>query len=95
MGLVELKVKEYPEEQANHPVSTFTKIVDAASDAAKIAADAVKKFGVAPEMAGNGPILNANEKDDKLPVRPKKAPEIENFTKISDAAAELLDQNDF
>lgn len=95
LGLVELKVKEYPEEQPNNPVSAFVKIAEAASDAAKIAADAAKKFGAAPETAGNGPILDAKQKDDKLPIQPAKAPEIENFTKISDAAAELLDQNDF
>lgn len=95
LGLVELKVKEYPEEQPNNPVSAFAKIADAASDAAKIAADAAKKFGTAPETAGNGPILDENKKDDKLPIQPAKAPEIENFTKISDAAAELLDQNNF
>ena len=94
LGLVELKVKEYPEEQPNNPVSNFSN-ADAASDAAKIASDAAKKFGVAPETAGNGPILDAKQKDDKLPIQSEKAPEIENFTKISDAAAELLDQNDF
>ena len=100
MGLVELKVKEYPDEQAK-PTS------DDLSNAAKIAAEAAKKFadaqpvptyplgGIVPEKPGNGPILDANEKDDKLPVQPAKAPEIENLTKITDAAAELLEQNDF
>lgn len=87
LGLVELKVKEYPEETAEQVKPT--------DSAAKIAADSAKKFGVSPEMAGNGPILDANEKDDKLPIQTEKAPEIENFAKISDAAAELLDQNDF
>ena len=62
LGLVELKVKEYPEEQPNNPVSAFAKIADAASDAAKIAADAAKKFGAAPETAGNGPILDATKR---------------------------------
>jgi len=95
MGLVELKVKEYPEEQPNNPVSAFAKIAGTASDAAKIAADAAKKFSAAPETAGNGPILDAKQKDDKLPIQPAKAPEIENFTKISDAAADLLEQNNF
>ena len=100
MGLVELKVKEYPDEQAK-PTA------DDLSNAAKIAAEAAKKFadaqpvptyplgGIVPEKPGNGPILDAKQKDDKLPIQPAKAPEIENFTKISDAAAELLDQNDF
>ena len=87
LGLVELKVKEYPEETAEQAKPT--------DSAAKIAADAAKKFGAAPETAGNGPILVANEKDDKLPIQPAKAPQIENLKKITDAAAELLDQNDF
>ena len=95
LGLVELKIKEYPEDQPNNPVSAFAKIADAASDAAKIAADAAKKFGAAPETAGNGPILDAKQKDDKLPIQAAKAPQIENLKKITDAAAELLDQNDF
>jgi hypothetical protein len=95
LGLVELKVKEYPEEQPNNPVSAFAKIADAASDAAKIAADAAKKFGASPKTAGNGPILDANEKDDKLPVQAAKAPQIENLKKITDAAADLLEQNNF
>ena len=95
LGLVELKVKEYPEEQPNNPVSAFAKIADSASDAAKIAADAAKKFGASPESAGNGPILDANKKDDKLPIQTEKDPQIENLTKITDAAADLLDQNDF
>ena len=100
LGLVELKVKEYPDEQAK-PTA------DDLSNATKIAAEAAKKFadaqpvptypfgGIVPETAGNGPILDAKQKDDKLSIQPAKAPEIENFTKISDAAAELLDQNDF
>jgi len=88
LGLVELKVKEYPDEQAK-PTA------DDLSNAAKIAAEAAKKFGAAPETAGNGPILDAKQKDDKLPIKPAKAPQIENLKKITDAAAELLDQNDF
>lgn len=62
-GLVELKVKEYPDENA--------------------------------EKAGNGPILAAKTENDKLPVQTEKAQEIENLNKITGAAAELLDQNDF
>lgn len=95
MGLVELKVKEYPEEQPNNLVSAFAKIADAASDAAKIAADASKKFGAFAETVKNGPISQEVQKDDKLPIQPAKAPEIENSTKISDAAADLLEQNNF
>lgn len=87
LGLVELKVKEYPEETAEQAKQT--------DSAAKIAADSAKKFGASSKTAGNGPILGANEKDDKLPVQAAKAPQIENLKKITDAAAELLDQNDF
>lgn len=89
MGLVELKVKEYPEEQPN--ISAFVKIADSVSDAAKIAADALKKVGAAPKTAINGPISQENIADDKLPVREEKGPEIENSGKITD----LLNQNDF
>ena len=87
LGLVELKVKEYPEETAEQAKPT--------DSAAKIAADSAKKFGASPKTAGNGPILDAKQKDDKLPIQPAKAPQIENLKKITDAAAELLDQNDF
>lgn len=99
-GLVELKVKEYPAEQQT---IEFT----GKDNAAKIAADYATKLakaqpvpnyplgGVVPETAGNGPILDAKQKDDKLPIQPAKAPEIENLTKITDTAAELLDVNDF
>ena len=87
LGLVELKVKEYPEETAERAKPT--------DSVAKIAADSAKKFGASPKTAGNGLILDANEKDDKLPVQAAKAPQIENLKKITDAAADLLDQNDF
>ena len=90
-GLVELKVKEYDEADNGNS----EKPNNQSPAAAKIAADSAKKFGTSPETAGNGPILDSNQKDDKLPIQPAKAPEIENLTKITDAAAELLDQNDF
>ena len=83
----ELKVKEYPEETAEQAKPT--------DSAAKIAADSAKKFGAAPETAGNGPILGTNEKDDKLPVQAEKAPEIENSAKITGVVADLLDANEF
>ena len=97
LGLVELKVKEYPDNPADiaEPIKQATKAVESLNDAARIAADAAKKFGAASETAGNGPILDANEKDDKLPIQAAKAPQIENLKKITDAAAELLDQNNF
>ena len=87
LGLVELKVKEYPEEKAEQAKPT--------DSAAKIAADSAKKFGASPKTPGNGPILDANEKDDKLPVQAAKAPEIENSAKITGFVAELLDANEF
>ena len=62
LGLLELKVKEYPEQQEKH---------------------------------ANAPILGAKTENDKLPVQPEKAPEIEDLPKITDSAAALLDQNDF
>lgn len=93
-GLVELKVKEYQEEQPNNPVSAFAKIADAASDAAKIAANAAKKFGAATETAGNGPIFDANQKDDKLPVQQEKSPQIEKSAEIT-GLSELLEENNF
>lgn len=87
LGLVELKVKEYPDEQAKPAPESTT--------AAQIAADAAQKFGASPETAGNGPILNDKTENDKLPVQPEKAPEIENSAKLTGVAAELLDANDF
>lgn len=87
LGLVELKVKEYPDEQAKPAPESTT--------AAQIAADAAQKFGASPEKPGNGPILDAKTKNDKLPVQPAKGPEIENSAKITGVAAELLDENEF
>lgn len=87
LGLVELKVKEYPDEQAKPAPESTT--------AAQIAADAAQKFGASPEKPGNGPILDAKTKNDKLPVQAAKAQEIENSAKITGFAAELLDANEF
>lgn len=100
LGLVELKVKEYPDEQAKPTPEQLT-------NAAKIAAEAATTFaaaqpvptyplgGIVPEKHGNGPILDAKTENDKLPVQAAKAPEIENSAKITGFAAELLDANDF
>ena len=96
-NLVELKVKEYTE-QATDPGTAVAKMAETVATigtAAKIAADAAKKFGAAPETAGNGFILNDKTENDKLPVQPEKSPEIENSEKLTDAAAELLDANEF
>ena len=100
LGLVELKVKEYPDEQAKPMPEQLI-------NAAKIAAEAATKFAVAqpiPEYQlggivqktpGNGPNLGAKIENDKLPVQTAKAPEIENSAKITGFAAELLDANEF
>jgi hypothetical protein len=48
-----------------------------------------------PKNARNGQIRAVKEKDDKLPVQTAKAPEIEDLAKITDAVAELLEQNEF
>lgn len=87
LGLVELKVKEYPDEQAKPATESTT--------AAQIAADAAQKFDASPETHGNGPILGAKAENDKLPIQTEKAPEIENTAKITGFAAELLDANEF
>lgn len=87
LGLVELKVKEYPDEQAKPAPESTT--------AAQIAADAAQKFGASPEKPGNGPNLDAKIENDKLPVQTAKDPEIENSAKITGFAAELLDANEF
>ena len=80
-------MKEYPDEQAKPAPESTT--------AAQIAADAAKKFGASPEKPGNGLNLDAKTGNDKLPVQPAKAPEIENLAKITGFAAELLDTNEF
>ena len=87
LGLVELKVKEYPDEQAKPAPESTT--------AAQIAADAAQKFGASPEKPGNGPNSDAKIENDKLPVQTAKGPEIENSAKITGFAAELLDANEF
>ena len=100
-GLVELKVKEYPEplldnEKAEKTINQMMGTwPEKTPYVPNVLADAGKIFGAAPETAGNGPILNANQKDDKLPIQPPKAPQIENSAKITGFAAELLDANEF
>ena len=106
LGLVELKVKEYPA-NITEQTKAATISIQELSNAARIAADAAKKFadaqpvptyplgGIVPEKPGNGPILDAKIENDKLPVQTEKAPEIENSAKITGFAAELLDANEF
>ena len=83
LGLVELKVKEYPE-PAPEDFKTIAKGPGGSISIAPI-----------PEKPVNAPILASNVENDKLPIQPAKAPQIENLKKITDSAAELLDQNDF
>lgn len=100
LGLVELKVKEYPDEQAKPTPEQLT-------NAAKIAAEAATKFvqgqpatnfpcgGISPETGHKCPNFEPKTENDKLPAQPEKAPEIENSAKLTGVAAELLDANDF
>ena len=90
-GLVELAVKEYD----NPDNGNSEKPNDQSTNAARIASESAKKFGEIAEKPGNAPISASNSENDKLPVQAAKAPQIENLKKITDAAAELLDQNDF
>lgn len=83
--LVELKIKEYPDEQEQAKQD---------GNAARIATESAKKFGQMPEKPVNAPISASNLENDKLPVQQEKAPQIENSEKLT-AANELLEQNDF
>lgn len=84
-GLVELKVKEYPDEQEQAKQD---------GNAARIATESAKKFGQMPEKPVTAPISAPIPENDKLPVQQEKAPQIENSAKLT-AVNELLDQNDF
>ena len=109
LGLVELKVKEYPESPENITEQTKAAAITTQElgNAARIAADAAKKFadaqpvptyplgGIVPEKPGNGPNFDDKTENDKLPVQAAKAPEIENSAKLTGVAAELLDANEF
>ena len=100
LGLVELKVKEYPDEQAKPMPEQLT-------NAAKIAAEAATKFvqgqpainfpcgGISQEMGHKCPNFEPKTENDKLPVQAAKGPEIENSAKIRGFVAELLDANEF
>ena len=97
LGLVELKVKEYTEnnESAADAAKTVATSIQGFGKAAEIAAGAVKKFGASTESAGIGPILDAEPGNDKLHGQPANAPEIANSAKITGVSAELLDENEF
>ena len=96
-NLVELKIKEYPEQPTDisEPVSKAVEATAGLGTAARIASDAVKKFGESVKSNGNGHILGDNNEKDKQPIKEEKAPQIADFAKISDTDAELLDANEF
>ena len=94
-GIVELKVKEYPEEQPNNPVSAFVGIANAASQASVTMADLAKRLEGMPERPENGPNSGLNQKNDKSLIQPDKGPEIANSGKITDTVKSLLEQNEF
>ena len=82
-GLVELKVKEYPE--------------PAPEDFKTIAKGPGGSISIAPcpEKPGNGPNLGDKSIDDKLHVSAEKSPQNQNLAKITAVEHELLDQNEF
>lgn len=86
MGLVELKVKEYPDPEQG----TSQTVLKTDEKTAEMA----KRFAPIAERPETGPISPSNEKDDKLPIQPEKGPLNENSAKITDIS-DLLDQNDF
>lgn len=63
--------------------------------ASKIANNAAMKFGTAPVRAENGAKQNEKLQDNELTIQQQKTAQIEDFVKITDAAFELLEQNDF
>ncbi len=86
-GIVELKVKEYPEP-----------VVDAESAEKKIN----QLMGNIPcekepiaKTHGNGPNFDLNKENDNLPVQQTETRENANSGKITGVAAALLEQNDF
>lgn len=84
-GLVELKLKEYDN----------LKVENESPVAATIASQSVIKFGTGPGKAGNDQNINAKPQNDILTIQQTKTPQIEDFGKITDIAAVLLEQNDF
>lgn len=78
-GFVELKVKEYPEEQT-----------EPAKEPEKTTPVTCQRF----ENAVNCPNFTPISENDKLPIQQEKGPQIENSAEIS-AVNELLEQNEF
>lgn len=85
-GLVELKVKEYPENDTEQEQKTEKSGI--------ITLGVAREIAPPTEKPVNAPISASNLENDKLPVQQEKAPENENSAKIT-AVNELLEQNDF
>ena len=85
-GLVELKVKEYPEE-AQGNAQTPLKVDEKTEEMAQ-------KSAPAEETAKTGPISAPNPENDKLPVQQEKSPQIEKSAEIT-GLSELLEENNF
>lgn len=82
-GLLELKVKEYPE-PAPDELKTILNTGFVTVQIAKI-----------PETAVNGPKIASNSPNDKLPIQTEKVAQNENSAKITPEVRDLLAQNDF
>lgn len=86
-GLVELKVKEYPEEVA-------AKATAEVAQAATSAAGAVREFDKLQEKPKNGSISHDNLENDKTLIPEAKSPQNENSAELTGIRG-LLDENDF
>lgn len=90
-GIITLAVKEYPTVQVDPSIAPNSQ--GAAIDVCKKAAQAAETMANVAEQAkkaGNGSILDAKPKDDKLHVESTKGPQIENSAKITDAKNDLV-----
>lgn len=91
-GLIELAVKEYPEEHAPNIQGQIIENCKMFAQAAKIAADIA-------EMHKNGPYSHGNSEDGKTPIETEKRPENENSAKITPEVnnrfAEMMADDDF
>lgn len=85
-GLVELKVKEYPDE-AQGNAQTPLKVDEKTEEMAQ-------KSAPAEETAKTGPISAPNPENDKLSVQQEKSPQIEKSAEIT-GLSELLEENNF
>lgn len=76
-GIITLAVKEYPDVQVDTAI---------AANVPKNAESGTRS----QEKAGNDPILDVKQENDKLHVESAKAPQIEDSTKITDAKNDLV-----